>query len=346
MLSDCISDHFLNRFLEYLRAPFTLLALLACAAANGGAFAQSTPGGVSQQISQSNSITPDAEFRPLQSGDRGYVGVYLGDVTAENARELGLKEIRGAVVGIVEEGSPASDAGLREHDVILAFNTERVRNRAHFYRLLINSQPGSTVSLEISRRGAEQSLEVILGQRRSIAPDPCQKLFSEANAHLTSARESRKLAEEALQKGDEKQARRFFDEEKMFRQLAAESRAYIEGEIRDGRFVECPPSRRSDYNLNPNRYQLGVSVAPLSAQLADFFRAAKNSMLITEVRSGGLGEQAGLKAGDCIVTVDGKTVKSASDLDQSLDQGNSGELEFVIVRDRSQRTVKIKLDQK
>lgn len=322
---------------------FTLLVLLACVAASGGAFAQSS---VSQQTSQSNSTTSDAEFRPVQPSDRGYVGVYLGDVNAEWTRELGLKEIRGAVVRIVEEGSPASDAGLRENDVILAFNAERVQNRAHFYRLLINSQPGSTVSLGISRGGAEQSLEVVLGQRRSSAPDPCQKLFSEANAHLASATESRKLAEEALQKGDEKEARRFFDEEKMFRQLAEESRAYIEGEIRDGRIAECPPSRRSGYNLNANRYQLGVSVVPLTAQLADFFNAAKDSMLITEVRAGEIGERAGLKAGDCIVTVDGKTVKSASDLDQSLDQKNSGELEFVIVRDRSQRTVKIKLDQK
>jgi predicted metalloprotease with PDZ domain len=337
-----MSSYFLNRFLDYLRAPFTLLALLACAAACGSAFAQSAPG-ASQQTSQSNSTTPDGEFTAAQFSVRGYVGAYLGDLNAERARDLGLKEIRGAVVGRVEEGSPAAKAGLRENDVILAFNAERVQNRAHFYRLLINSQPGSAVSLGISRGGAEQRLEVILGPRRLNVPDPCQRLFSEANAHLASATESRKLAEEALRKGDEKEARRFFDEEKMFRQLAEENRAYIEGEIRDGRVAECQPSRRP---VNANRYQIGVSVAPLTPQLADFFNAAQDSALITEVRAGELGERAGLKAGDCIVTVDGKTVRSSSDIDRLLNQESSGELEFVIVRDRSQRTVKIKLDQK
>lgn len=346
MSSDRISDYLLNCFLDYLRAPFTLLALLACAAACGSAFAQSASGGVSQQASQSDSTTPGVEFRPVQLSEMGYVGVYLGDVNAERAREFGLKEVRGAVVGIVEEGSPAADAGLRENDVILAFNTERVQSRAHFYRLLINSQPGSVVSLGISRGGAEQSLEVVLGRRRSSAPDPCQNLFSEANARLASATESRKLAEEALQKGEEKEARSFFDEEKWLRQLAEESRAKVEEEIREGKIAGCPPSGRPGYDLNANRYQIGVDVAPLTAQLADFFNAATDSMLITEVRAEELGARAGLKAGDCIVTVGGKTVKSASDLDRLLDQESSGELEFVIVRDRSERKVKIKLDQK
>jgi len=340
-----MSSYFLNRFLDYLRAPFTLLALLACAAASGSAFAQSAPG-ASQQTSQSNSTTPDGEFTAAHFSVRGYVGAYLGDLNAERARDLGLKEISGAVVGRVEERSPAAKAGLRENDVILAFNAERVQNRAHFYRLLINSQPGSAVSLGISRGGAEQRLEVILGPRRLNVPDPCQRLFSEANAHLASATESRKLAEEALRKGDEKEARRFFDEEKMFRQLAEESRAYIEGEIRDGKIAECQPSRRPGYNLNANRYQIGVSVAPLTPQLAVFFNVAQDGMLITEVIAREIGERAGLKAGDCIVTVDGKTVKSTSDIDRLLNQESSGELELVIVRDRSQRTVKIKLDQK
>jgi membrane-associated protease RseP (regulator of RpoE activity) len=167
-----------------------------------------------------------------------------------------------------------------------------------------------------------------------------------ANVHLASATESHKLADEAQQRGDEKEARRLFDEEKTFRQLAEESRAYIEGEIREGRVAECQPSRRPGNNLIADRHQIGVSVAPLTSQLANFFNAAQDSLLITEVRAGELSERAGLKAGDCIVTVGGKTVKSTSDIDRLLNQEGLVELEFVIIRDRGQRTVKIKLDQK
>jgi S1-C subfamily serine protease len=332
----------LNSFPAFLRAPFTLPALLACAAACGSAFAQSAPGspGVPQPTSQSNPTTQNSEF--ISAQDRGYVGAYLGDVNVERAKDLGLKEIRGAVVGRVESGSPAANAGLKENDVILGFNAERVQNRDHFYHLLLNSRPGSAVLLGISRRGAEQRLEMVLGQRRLNVSDPCQRLFSEANAHLASAAESRKLAEEARKRGQENEAQRFLDEEKMFRQLAEESRAYIEGEIRDGKIPECHPSHRPGYNPNTNRYQINVSVTPLTAQLADFFNAAQGSALITEVRAGGLGERAGFKAGDCVVTVDGKTVKSTSDIDRLLNQEGAVELEFVIVRDRSQQAVRIK----
>jgi S1-C subfamily serine protease len=338
-----MSSYSLNRFPDSLRAPFSLPALLACAVACGSAFAQS---GVSQPASQSNPTAQNAEFMPVQLIDKGYVGVYLGDVNVERAKDLGLKEIRGAVVGRVVEGSPAASAGLQENDVILAFNAERVQNRDHFYHLLINSQPGSAVSLGISRGGAEQKLEMVLGQRRLNVSAPCQRLFNEANAHLASAAESHKLAEDAQQRNDEKEARRLLDEEKMFRQLAAESRAYIEEQIRDGKIPECQPSRRPGYNFNANRHQIGVSVTPLTAQLAGFFNAAPDSALITEVRAGELGERAGLKAGDCIVTVAGATVKSASDIDRLLNQESSGEFEFVIVRGRNELKIKIKLDQK
>lgn len=340
-----MSSYSLNRCLDSLCAPFSLPALLACAVACGSAFAQSAPG-ASRQGSQSDPTTQNAEFMPVQLSDRGYVGVYLGDVNVERARDLGLKEIRGAVVGRVEEGSPAANAGLQENDVILAFNAERVQNRDHFYHLLINSRPGSAVSLEISRGGAEHKLEMVLGRRRLNVSDPCQRLFNEANAHLASAAESHKLAEEARRKNDEKEARRLLDEEKMFRQLADESRAYIEGQIRDGKIPECHPSRRSGYDFNANRHKIGVSVTPLTAQLAGFFNAASSSALITEAQAGELGEKAGLKAGDCIVTVNGKTVKSTSDIDRLLNQESSGEFEFVIVRDRNELKIRLKLDQR
>jgi len=342
-----LPDYFLTHLLNHLCAPFIISTLLVCAAVRGSAVAQSTAGSVPQQTSQSDSKTPGSEITPIQFSGVGYLGVYLGDVNnAARAKELGLKEIRGAVVGRVEEGSPAAKVEMRENDVILAFNGKRVENRADFYRLLIELQPGNKISLGISRKGAEQSLEVVLGHRRSAALDECQRLFGEANAYLASAEESRKLAAEALRKGDEKEARSFSEEEKLFLQEAAKSRAFIEEEIRQGKIAACSPSRRPGYSQSANRYQIGVSVTPLTGQLPDFFNCPKESVLITEVRAGDLGERDGLKAGDCIVTVDGKVVRSALDLNHLIDQKRSGELEFVIIRDRGEQMIKIKLDQK
>src|SRR5215813_7667648 len=202
----------------YHRAPFTLLVLLACAAACGSAFAQQ--GSVSQQASQSDSKTPGRETPSNQVSSGAYLGVYLGDVTADRAGALSLKEVRGAWVGTVEEGSPAARIGLKENDVILAFNAKLVHNRAHFHRLLMDSQPGSKVSLGISRGGVAQNLEVVLGQSRSPALDARQKLFKTANKVFEDAKERQKLAQEARKNGDEKTANTLLEDAKLLFQEA------------------------------------------------------------------------------------------------------------------------------
>ncbi|MCG3159961.1 MAG: hypothetical protein JMDDDDMK_00993 [Acidobacteria bacterium] len=341
-----LPDHFLNHFLDHLCAPFVISMLLVCATAGGSAYAQAAPVSAPQQVSQSEAKPSGSEITSVQVGGEAYLGVYLGDVNDERAKELSLKEIRGAVVGRVEEGSPAAKAGLQENDVILAFNAQRVQSRAHFYRLLIESQPGSKISLGISRRGADQSLDVVLGQRRSTVMDKRQRLFGEVNAILAKAEDLHKQAQEAEQKGDVKNARELFDQEKVMRQDAEARRAHIESQLREGKIVGLPDLRQPGYNLNANHYQIGVSVIPLTGQLAGFFNVAKDGALITEVRAGELGERDGLKAGDCIVSVDGEAVKSASDLNRLVDRKSSGELEFVIVRDRAEQKIRIKLDQK
>ncbi len=339
-------DNLLAYLFAYHRAPFILSVLLACAAAtSGSAFAQSTAGSVSQQAPKSDSKTPGTKTTPVQAGGGAYLGVYLGDVNAERANALHLKEIRGAIVGRVEEGSPAAKAGLRENDVILNFNDERVRNRSHFHHLLIESQPGSKVALKINRKGADQSVEVILGQSRSSDLDERGILFKEADAILARAEELHKEAVEASQNGDEKKARDLFDQEKTFRNESESRRAAIEEKLRSGEIPLSSSSRRPGNNLNSNPYQIGLSVTPLTEQLAAFFNAARGGVLITEVSAGELGERNGLKAGDCIVTVDGEPVKSASDLNRLINQKSSGELEFAVIRDRAERNIKIKLAQ-
>src|SRR5262249_41876833 len=110
--------------------------------------------------------------------------------------------------------------------------------------------------------------------------------------------------------------------------------------------ITLSQTRRPGYNSNANRYQIGVIVIPLTAQLAGFFNVPKDGVLISEVIAGELGERGGLKAGGCIISVGGEWVKSASDLNRLINQKSSGELEFVIVRDHVEQKVKIKLDQK
>ena len=332
--------------LNDLSAPIIILMLSAFAAVPRNVSAQSVASSVSPPASQFDLKTPQAESSIVQSSSGGYLGVYLGDVNEDRAKELNLKEIRGVVVGRVEEGSPAAKVGLRENDVILAFNHQRIQNSAHFHRLLIEAQPGSEVLLGISRGGMLKDVSATLGRRRAGFMDERSRLFADVNAMLASAEELRRQAEEARQRGDEKESLRLLEDEKYFRKEAEERRAQIEKQLREGRIQEAPTLRRPGYGVAANRYQIGVSVAPLTGQLAKFFNVAKSGVLITEVRAGEAGERGGLKAGDCIVSINGEGVTSAADLNRLVNQKSPGDLELVIVRDHNEQTVKVKLDQK
>ncbi|PYV15295.1 MAG: hypothetical protein DMG21_15470 [Acidobacteria bacterium] len=94
------------------------------------------------------------------SGDGAWLGVELKDVTADDVKVLKLPGEYGARVSDVERDSPASKAGLKADDVIVGFAGERVWSAADLERMVRETPPGRKVSLEISRGGSKQSVEV------------------------------------------------------------------------------------------------------------------------------------------------------------------------------------------
>jgi C-terminal processing protease CtpA/Prc len=330
-----------------------LTALLMLAGAPGNVVALSQPV-IVPQLPQLSLKFSTLEFSAMQKSGGGYLGVYLGDISEERAKQLKLAEVRGAVVGKVEESSPAAKAGLQENDVILAFNDRQVQNRAQFHQLLFESAPGSKVTLGVSRNGEPHNISVELGQRRSGILDERQRLFRDADAMLAAAEERRKEAEELRKKGDEQGALRLLEEEREFRQQSDEQRAYIEKQLREGKIQQNSASWLPNISVNANRYYLGVSAAPLTEQLAKYFNVTRG-VLVSEVRAGGAAERAGIKAGDCIVAVNDEMVTSTADLNRLVDRlgkddttGEKSSVEFflTIVRARNEQKVKVKIEQK
>jgi membrane-associated protease RseP (regulator of RpoE activity) len=289
---------------------------------------------------------PIVKTEPPVARSGGYLGTYLGDVSDERAREFKLPESRGAFVGRVEAGSPADKAGLKENDVLLSFNEIKIQNRAHFHRLLLATPAGGKINLGISRNGSPLVLAVSPAERRQMAADGRSGLYSQVNALLDLAERSRQQAEELRQRGDEKGAAKMSEAEQGARKEAEAQRAFIDKELREGR-IQTAPSLRPEWAVSVNRYQLGLSAIELSDQLAQYFDVPGQSLLLTEVRAGELAERAGLKAGDCIVAVNGEPVKTVADLTRiRADQQNKevSELSLNVVRERVKQTIKLKLD--
>jgi S1-C subfamily serine protease len=65
----------------------------------------------------------------------------------------------------VASGSAAEKAGLKEGDIILEFNGEKISNDNTLSKMINKYNAGDGVSLKILRSGEEKMLEAVLGQR-------------------------------------------------------------------------------------------------------------------------------------------------------------------------------------
>src|SRR5580698_2459928 len=58
----------------------------------------------------------------------GYLGVDVSDVDADKAQALKLKDVRGAVITLIDHDAPAGQIGLKVNDVVLGVNGQNVDN--------------------------------------------------------------------------------------------------------------------------------------------------------------------------------------------------------------------------
>jgi len=95
------------------------------------------------------------------------------------------------------------------------------------------------------------------------------------------------------------------------------------------------------------RGRIGVQIQEVNSQLADSFGLDRpRGALVGQVIAGGAAEKAGVKAGDVILSVDGRPVDRSGQLPgmiSSIKPGNSAKLE--VWRDRATKTLSVKVDE-
>lgn len=134
--------------------------------------------GISFAIPIDMAISVAEQLRDEGSVARGWLGVVIQEVTRDLAMSFGLDRPRGALVTRVLPDGPAADAGIREGDVILRFDGEKVPRSAALPALVGASKPGSEAEVELLRDGDRRSLEVTVGRleesavRDDAAPKP------------------------------------------------------------------------------------------------------------------------------------------------------------------------------
>jgi serine protease Do len=95
-----------------------------------------------------------------------WIGLIVDEITPYVARLRDIEDPRGLLVSGVDQGSPASQAGIQRGDIIRKINGVAISNAKGARRSLFGSQVGDTVVLSIERDGETEDVELLLVEAR------------------------------------------------------------------------------------------------------------------------------------------------------------------------------------
>ena len=102
---------------------------------------------------------------------RGWLGVSVQEVTKDLADSFKLGNPRGALIGNVLKNSPAERAGLKNGDVILSFNKQKIIYSGDLPLIVGRIKPDTTVDAVIFRSGIEKKMRVKVGVLEEITTE-------------------------------------------------------------------------------------------------------------------------------------------------------------------------------
>ena len=142
----------------------------------GAWLAMTPPGALAQGMGITELMQDPGPMLLHASSSQGYLGVDFVDVDQEKAQVLKLKEVRGAVITLIDHDAPAGQAGIRVNDVVIQLNGQNVEGAEQLKRMLREIPPGRKVSIEISRDGNVQTLAVELVDHRVLGHEIWNKI--------------------------------------------------------------------------------------------------------------------------------------------------------------------------
>jgi len=95
---------------------------------------------------------------------RSYMGFFGVGVNPQIARTYKLAVTEGVLVAQVVDSSPASKAGLREGDIITAFDGEKIATMGEIQERLRKRQVGTRIAVTVVRGRNQRVLTLILGE--------------------------------------------------------------------------------------------------------------------------------------------------------------------------------------
>ena len=110
---------------------------------------------------------------------RGYLGVYLQELTKDLAKSFGMTENKGILISQVVTNSPAEKSGLKRGDIILEIDGVTITSVIKFKNSIALSTPGTTHNLTILRDNAKKNIKIKIEKSLS-----SEELISQSSHNL------------------------------------------------------------------------------------------------------------------------------------------------------------------
>ncbi|MFH0990823.1 MAG: PDZ domain-containing protein [bacterium] len=113
----------------------------------------------------SGSLVAQTKVEVTKKAGSGWLGVSIQDITKQLKKSMKLDSENGALVAEVEKKSPAAEAGIKEEDVIVEFNGEKIEDSNDLQEKVGKTAPGTKTNVVVLRDGQKKTLPVSVGKK-------------------------------------------------------------------------------------------------------------------------------------------------------------------------------------
>ncbi|HTV09301.1 MAG TPA: PDZ domain-containing protein [Candidatus Aquilonibacter sp.] len=244
----------------------------------------------------------------------GYLGIEFHDLTKDQAASMHLRDSRGVEVLLVDHDGPAAAAGLQPHDLITGLNGHIVASGEALRRMIREAGAGVQVRLSVFRNGNPITIRARLANRVDVERQAWARVADAPPPSLDAT--------------------------------------IISGDA-DGSAITPPPSPPAVTTPHSQGFIdsllhgpfTGLELQAMPTQLAVFFGAPKGQgLLVQSVADGSPAASAGVHAGDVILRVDARPMRSTSDWNKHLHAVKGKPMTLDVLRDHRPMTVTLQPD--
>jgi serine protease Do len=96
---------------------------------------------------------------------RGWLGLVIQDMNKDLAQSFGVSEGEGILVAETTEGSPAEKAGIKQGDILLSLDGDKLTDVTELRNRIAMTAPGSELTLHLFRDGKKEKVRVVIAEQ-------------------------------------------------------------------------------------------------------------------------------------------------------------------------------------